>query len=180
MPSDQYLRVVRRLAPAPNGGFWSARWLFMYELTLWDSNGTMRRRLIPQAGWYRPYDVVRRPTTDAPPQAAVSGLWEDAEGRLWVLGFAPDPRWRRGLGPVTTVEGRPSQPVLDRDAVFDTVIDVFDLGSNTLLATHRIDAVYQFVVAPGVIAGVREDDDGNLRVEVVRATLGQPATRRMP
>ncbi|MFZ5623278.1 MAG: hypothetical protein ACOY71_02450 [Gemmatimonadota bacterium] len=94
--------------------------------------------------------------------------------------FAPDRRWRRGLGPVTTVEGRPSQLMLDHDAVFDTVIDVFDLGSNTLLATHRIDAVYQFVVAPGVIAGVREEDAKKMMEISGSRSSARPSVNQLP
>jgi hypothetical protein len=162
---------VRRLTPSHSGGFWSAPWTYRYRLEWWSRTGQRLRSLEPRSTWFTPYDHPAGATPDRPAQSSIYGLWESETGHVWVTALTADSGWREGLGPPVRLEGQQVWPTQDPAKVYDGMIEVFDPRSGSLMARRRVPEPFHFVIAPGLLGGVRWDEDGLPSIEVVRVSL---------
>jgi hypothetical protein len=171
--ANEPTRNVRWLTHAADGGFWSVRWTHRFQVEHWTSD--LRRTIVwePQAPWFAPYSRVERPTPARSPQGSAYAAWEAVPGQLWVTGQAPQPRWVLGLGEPRQVEGQLSYRIVDRQKVWRGVIEVYDVRSARLMQRLFHDKEFQYVIEPSLLGGYRQDDDGNIWVEVVRVRLQQ-------
>jgi hypothetical protein len=172
--SDDLSLTVRRLWAASTGGVWSVPWTHEYRIERWSSTGALLQSARPTTSWFRPYvrlsDVRVTPTRA--PAGRVAAVFEDDQQRVWVLGHAAAVQWARGIGPAEPGEdGRLYHDITDRARVFDTMIEVYDARSLTLLVRHRVARPIDFALGNGWVAAIREDDDGRLRADILRLTL---------
>jgi hypothetical protein len=157
------LQRRRLLAPSPDGGFWSVRRHFRYELIFRSSSGALSRPIHPATDWFPSYEVVSKPQ-DGKPEPFVAGLWVDSAG-LWVVGNAP------------TENRRTAQPnargafIRDIHDLMDGVIDLLDPRDGSVLAHLRIPAAIAGVARPGVIFTFTQDADGFRHVRLHTVSL---------
>ena len=110
------------------------------------------------------------PTDDRPPTPQVLGAWVE-NGLVWVLSVVADKRWKEGL---RKVEGSvrsfyvPSKPML----LFDSVVEVFDPATGTIVAAEHSDGGQpELALGGGLVARLSIDELGWTYVHVLRARL---------
>ncbi|HKS06435.1 MAG TPA: 6-bladed beta-propeller [Gemmatimonadaceae bacterium] len=153
-----------------------AVWTFFpdrYRLERWSLSGALTRVFVRTPAWFaRPTTaraIIHRGEEPTPEPRAVR---EDSNGRLWYFASVAARDWRAALGQAKTTPGRPTIfPNVNRSQSYDTVIDVIDVKTGTLLASQRVDAYLQFFLADGLIAGFREDRDGQPFIDIWRVQL---------
>jgi hypothetical protein len=166
---DPYLNA-RRIANGHGSNIWSARHAGKYELERWSLDGTLQEVLVRDA--YPPYDLYWLPTPAKPPAPLISSLRQDRSGLLWVSVWVADSNWNAGIA--EQVVGRTTRyKWTDLQLIHDTRIEVIDPRSRTLRAFVRLPGTFDFFVDDGLLAAVREDETGVLRIELWQATYLQ-------
>jgi hypothetical protein len=171
-PDVPYL-VRRQLAVADRSYVWSS-YLNQYVIELIDvATGAVTRSMSREVSWFPNWMLpVARGAQSEAPQPLIMDLNQDSNGHLWVLAAVPDPHWREAVAP--RKKGDREFSVRDDQLYFDTVIEVIDVKTGTLLATRRVpDALNQFI-GDGLVGTVLEDATGSPRLQVWRVTLNQP------
>ncbi len=176
LPGQLFMNL-RWLWPASDGSVWSLRESHRYSIERWDPQGRKVIELDRDAEWFRPYADRWLPTPTVAPAPYTSGMWQDAEGLLWVLTIVPDPQWARGLGDGLAAEGQTAYAVTDIHRVYDTIVEVIDPTLGRVVARSRVDARLDIVVDANLIAESREEDQGYFTVRLWRAELYQPPRR---
>jgi hypothetical protein len=156
----------RVIAPAREGGIWSAR-PNAYIIERWDASGAKGSTVVRDARWFQSWVTPRSHYTHENPTPRTVGLHEDDKGRLWVITYTAPPDHRPAYdqnwhGEVTEDDTR---------RVIDTIIEVIDPRSGQLLARERYDDVLLPQVGPMLVGRRMEAPDGSLRLEVLRMRL---------
>lgn len=158
------------VARAPGGRFWTAS-IWSYELRRWSGPDSLDLAVIRKAGWFPSPSVFSEDAyVRVPPPPLLLHAWEDDNGRLWTYAAVADPGWRPGMGMRVT----PSW----QEKVFDTIIEVIDLGSGRLLASHRYPSRLAPLCGSPLMYTVVEQPDGDLRVRVLEPRLIEPGNAR--
>lgn len=153
----------RVLAESPDGkGFWSAPIYGDPVFALWGPNGkqirTLRRRL---PSWFVQTEGYRPPTRAKPPTSLITDIEVDAEGLLWVVMRVHDPTWKEGLSSTSRrVEGVEINDIVDWFRVWDTVVEVIDPVTRSILATRRFDGHIAAVFGGRFLLEYRLKQDG--------------------
>lgn len=148
------LQRFRAVALTDDRAVWSGRY-DRYELERWSLNGELQKRLVRDVHWFPPRDGEA-----TPPQPTLRALTYDSAGLLWVLINVPDPNWD---GTVPADRG----PSIERDhRMFDTVIEVIDVRTGTLVLSRRHPLAFFRFIAPGLVPIGRERADGSRYIEI--------------
>lgn len=168
--------AVRWLTPEHGNQFWSLSFARSYTMELWDADGMLRKRFTRHADWFAEYDRAANLAPGNPPQSQGMGVWFDQRsGLLWTIVHVADPRWREGTGPLRRAEGGVEYfPVLDRQRVYDAIVEVIDVDAGRVLARQRFDRTVDIPIGDGLFAGARETPDGAPYLELWRFTLVVP------
>lgn len=162
-----------RLA-ADGGSFSTVRWAGPLRLERWDSNGTLQQVVQPRSDWTTPFSNAPM-SPDTPPASQVQGIWVTSDGYLGILGLVADPDWADGLGtPVQSEGGITVYPIVDRDQVFDSIIELIDPATQEVVATRRFDKEYRLVPFPGVVERIEETNEGALRAVLYNVSWQRP------
>lgn len=168
----------RKLARGPNNGVWSAR-ISEYSVSLWDTRGRQVKELRRGVPWFRPWVQVTTPSPEQPPSTEIVAIHGDKAGLLWVLIQVPDPRWRDHLEEFRTPEGKVYRPT-DRDAVYDTYVEVINPATGEVLASQRLPMNLTEFVEDGLVFSSRHSNRDDV-IQVWQLRLVQPdrqATQR--
>ena len=144
-------------------GVWSIR-PDRYELELWSADGERLDALDRAAAWFpdREFEGSRNLWSD-PIHPRIRGVRVDDGGRLWVMGAVPKEDWE----PSPDNYGG-----LQLDALnLDTMIEVIDPETGTLLASQRFPWIGAQFANDGSIVAYRTDANGVMVLDVRRATL---------
>jgi hypothetical protein len=163
--------AVRWLASARTGGVWSVWASKRYVIRKWNIDGTKVMELSRDASWFQPYDRPWMPTPDRPPAPSIAAIWQAPDGLLWVIGLAADPHWADGLGSGVRAEGRVMYPWIDNARIYDSMVEVIDPRTGTLVTTARFDQPIELAIGDGLFSTLAEDSRGAPRVTVWRLTL---------
>lgn len=169
--------LERYPAPRDSASFWSLHGT-TYRIDLWDVSGRLIESLRREASWFEKRTSLT-PAYIAPPPTDLRGLTADSDGLLWVLASVADPEWAGYEIPAADgrhAEGGP-HPGWNRhleDGVFDTILEVVDPESGTVIARERYDEYFFGFAGSGVV--VHYDGSSNdagsysiLRVALRRA-----------
>jgi hypothetical protein len=152
------IRVVlsRRVTAARTGGFWSTH-VNEYVVEHWNDSLRMTRELVRDASWFRPW--VKRTPGQARP-GVVADVAETPDGLLIVMVRVPE----AGDGGATSSNQRRE---------FDTMIEVVDPRTSTVLASKRVDQAFtQFLDANHAVLPYERDDEP--RLAIWRITFTKP------
>jgi hypothetical protein len=166
--SNADLRTIGRSA---DGTVWSAHHSG-YVVERWDLSGRLVSTFVREAEFLVP---PPSPFVDGQvlraPSVSVSGVWEDAQRRLWVFTLIADRNWRAGLVPIIqdgrTTGYRPGDP----EKIYDTVIEVIDLATSRVLVSQRINSYVSRVIPDGTVLTGRHDADGFEYLDFFRVKL---------
>lgn len=173
LPPEQSYVSVRAMGAARAGHLWSAR-INEYRIELWRMDGSPALTVIRDASWFRPWTEQpegapftrrQRPT--------VTGVREDAAGRLWVTIIVPARDWRPRPGP-----GDSNLLRTEIADLYNTIIEVIDVENGRLLARSRYDRFIGGLGGSALVHGSRSDGEGNTVIDVWRLRLDSPATER--
>ncbi len=128
----------RRVAVAADGNIWAAR-SNRYRIDKWSPDGDHIARIERDAPWFRPWEEWPGVDYEVRPLPAVAGVRDWGDGLLMVVVRLADADWRP-IGPTRTpVPGHTTIDPTQREELYDTVIEVLDTRSGTVLARTRVD-----------------------------------------
>jgi hypothetical protein len=168
-PSGVAHLARRRLAVGPEGTIWSAP-INSYRLEEWTPEGELRTRVDIDAPWFEPWvERLTRPDSIRPQPSIIKIWWSD--DRLWIATHVSDAAWKPQLLPGHGLEG-PSYSFEDRDSMFDTRIEVFDVANRRLLASTIVDSYLTPSVYGTFMVHYKEDTELNPLYTIYRFNLG--------
>ena len=179
-PDRDALAMV--LAAGDSGTIIAAQALGTYAIEVWDTTGALRRRIIRNADWFRPYAPAERQRRglSSPPLPAINSTYYAGEGLLWIAGTVADRRWTPPAPAADAGERSARTGIRERQSAgwdvafgtshFDTMIEVLDLTSGRLVTTLRLDQVASFI-GGGLLAWQEQDDDGVITYRVGRPSI---------
>jgi hypothetical protein len=164
------------MAPSRDRGFWTAD-VREYRLVRWDSSGTARLVLRRNPDWWVVPERPRAGDTSAvAPDIGIRRIFEDPNGRIWVLSLVPGARWREGWGP-RRPDGAYDITGMRFDLLYDTIIDVINPETARLITSMRTPGYIVDFVSADEILFTTEDDSGIPRAVVRKIRLNTPSTR---
>lgn len=165
-------RLTRQLGLARTGDIWAAHYK-EYRFSLWRRDGSLVRQYERTNDFFRLDEAyVVEPDRPAPPR--ITSIHEDAGGLVWVTVqvSAPPDEWNAALGePRRAPNGRATYPQQMRGRMYHTLIEVFDVGAGTLLASRRFPFSVTDALGDGEYAAYRQDADGVPYVDIWRVEL---------
>jgi hypothetical protein len=172
---DKPIDVVRWLTPGPTAQTVWAVPVNRYEISLWDvSNGRRLSVLIGELPWRPSNDTTpARPYYESRPRGAIAALGRDSLGLLYVYSHVSDPQWSPDLR-LKNQELIDLFNRRDRSRFYDTVIDVIDPQTGSLVTTIRHPEALNGWAAStdGMYVFSRwEDEVGMIRLDVWRVRL---------
>ena len=149
------------LAVDGHGRVWAAR-PGGYDFEAWEmpGDGEPILRLVGEPEWFDPGPPRPGAPIRAPAPSVVMSL-RFAEGLMWIVTWIADANWR------DNADTNPAELQLNR--VLDTMLEVIDPASGTLIARTRHGEALRITGDEGLVFGVREDD------VVPRAVLYTPS-----
>lgn len=170
-----YLHRPRALARAHPDGIWSAKRFFQPILRHWSRDGELIDEIRLSLSWYEPYETIEDLNPDSRPFSTITGIWEDDDGWVWVVGMSADDDWAEGLGePMGGEGGQRVYPIDDMARVYDTFITVIDPtrieDGRGVVLERRFDDAY-LGAGPGLVAALEPDDIGFQPRTVYRVRL---------
>lgn len=129
--------VRRRVAGAADGRIWAASWT-RYRIDKWDPDGDRITRIERDAPWFRPGEESPGLPNEFEPSPVTLGVRDWGDGLLMVVVNVADADWRPAA-PARVVQGHELLSAAQQEELFDTVIEVLDTRSGTVLARTRVD-----------------------------------------
>lgn len=171
----------RRLLATDDGGAWVQllRWKPVLERR--DSSGRVQfvvlaaRESLRESRLGTP--ISGDPSTGRPPEFAGFGLGRLNDSLGIALWHVQDPNWRRGYGPRRDGPEGPYHPVVSRDRVWDTWVDVFRMDTGELVASRRYDELYYGVTADGLFVRNADEDELHPYTELFRLSITREEAR---
>ena len=128
----------RRVAVAADGNIWAAR-NNRYRIDKWSPDGDHIVRIERDAPWFRPWEDWPGVDFEVRPLPAIVGVRDWGNGLLMVVVRLADANWRP-IGPTRVpLAGHETIEPVQKDELYDTVIEVLDTRSGTVLARTRVD-----------------------------------------
>ena len=136
---DPSRHLRRALAPAADGNIWVAR-TNRYWIDKWSSDGNRIARIERDAPWFRPWVEWPGMDNEVRPMPVIVGVRDWGDGLLMVVVRLADADWQP-IQPIAreNLPGHESIPFSRQDDLYDTVIEVLDARSGTVLARTRVD-----------------------------------------
>lgn len=129
----------RRVAVAADGNIWAAR-INRYRIDKWNPDGDRIARIERDAPWFRPWlDFPERAPMEDRPLPELVGVRDWGDGLLMVVVRVADKEWRP-MGPARIEQGHIVISGAQMEEFYNTVIEVLDTRSGTVLARTQIDA----------------------------------------
>jgi len=165
-PGDEPL-MVRRLTVDDTENLWAAL-PNEYTITRYDSFGRVTASLTRRVAWLTPWVVpYRYPERPNPSLTAIR--FDHESGLLWAQILANDPTWQPPAAP-------PKATQEYRDRTYDTVLEVIDVRTHSVLATRRFPQFMEPFAASrrGVlIPAFRVDSADRVWLDIYEATLAR-------
>lgn len=166
--------LERLLAPGDRATIWSGTMWYRYVIERYDTLGHRITRIQREAPWFPASGPEEDPggsVLQSRPLPHLSGLWVDAQGRIWTAVLVPDPRWRAAeTGPPSGREGRAARalPVSDWGKYLDTILEVIDPATARVIVSQRFPGVMERFTRDGLLTEFRETEDGLVQAALVR------------
>ena len=174
-----YSESLRTFANPARDHVWSAQ-LARYRLVRYGIDGTVQDSIIRRPSWFRDLEPMRLGSESSLPSPRLTGIAEDAQGRLWVFLAQPRPdaskAWREAKvrmekTPGGAQEGRVSDMPAEYKQ-FRTIIEVIDPKTRRVIARSTVDGHVSYVISSDRVVTFVENEDG-----VPMATIWELALR---
>lgn len=134
--------MTRHLAPDGSGGFFAVG-RRDYTIERWSADGRHLGSWRPEPSWFPPSEPTMKPRPGIAEGLLpeVWSIWRASNGLLYVLWHTRQPDWKKSLITVKG-EGQPVSDYSDANLYFDSVIDVYETESMTLLTSRRFDQYF--------------------------------------
>lgn len=137
--SRSYNAMSRRVAATADGNIWAAR-VNRYRIDKWNPDGDRIVRIERDSPWFRPWeDFPERAPMEDRPLPELVGVRDWGDGLLMVVVRVADKEWRP-MRPARFEQGHIVISGAQMEEFYDTVIEVLDTRSGTVLARTQIDA----------------------------------------
>lgn len=148
---------------ADDDTFWVAH-IHSYTLEEWSRSRGLLRVARREIDWFPDHSRFTCVDPDVAPNPGLVHLQRDPEGYLLVLLAVPADTWRDAHEGrrIDTLDGQPRPDPIDRNKCWDTVVEVIDLRSGSVIARARSDILYHFFVGPRTLAASIIEEDGML------------------
>jgi len=137
----------------------------------WTRDGAEHSRIARRAGWFPDSGAARIGTPNSPPTPAVTAMYVDGDGLIWVFIRQAAASWRAGWAGVPADAREVSRSQLDYGRLFDTRVEVIDPVRRRVIATTRIAGLAFAAPGDGSVAMYRSDVAGEPSVSVERYRL---------
>ena len=137
----------------------------------WTRDGAEHSRIARRAGWFPDSGAARIGRPNAPPTPAVTAMYVDGDGLIWVFIRQAAASWREGWAGVPADAREVSRSQLDYGRLFDTRVEVIDAVRRRVIATTRITGLAFATPGDGSVAVYRSDASGEPSVSVERYRL---------
>ena len=128
----------RRVAAAADGNIWAAH-NNRYRVDKWSPDGDHIARTERDAPWFRPWEEWPGVDYEVRPPPVIVGVRDWGDGLLMVVVRLADANWRPISPTRTPLPGHETIDPTQEDELYDTVIEVLDTRSGTVLARTRVD-----------------------------------------
>lgn len=119
--------------------------------------------------WFPPGDNYgRNPDPTIPPGAGIFTIRVDSSGLLWVLIHVPQDNFRDALTVVAGPRGQPMPRVLDYNDFMDSVVEVIDPETLTVVRRFEHDKVFWGFGDDGILFALTTTDEGYEFVDIYR------------
>lgn len=156
---------------------------FRYEVSRWDKGGALREVWTRAPSWFpeytseqfEPFSSYFASQYRSFPEGVA--VFADERGLIWTVIRLADPDWHQadpiveGQSLVTVKGGVAVLPERDWNDFLDTMIEVFDPASRSVIARIRADGFFDRLAAPGVLTNMDTSPTGELRIHAVRVSL---------
>ena len=135
---DPSRHLRRALAAAADGNIWGAR-TNRYRIDKWSPDGNRIARIERDAPWFRPWVDWPGMDNEVRPMPVIVGVGDWGDGLLMVVVRLADADWQP-IQPIAREDlpGYEPIPATREDDLYDTVIEVLDTRSGTVLARTRV------------------------------------------
>lgn len=169
---EDFVLNRRRLTRGAGPTVWAARYQ-AFIIEQYDIAERLHRRIVRDADWFRPQTVIRDITPDQPPLPKITSIrFDSTSNRLWVAILVAAPDHHLAFGPEPRqIEGQQRYPVVTREALYNSIIEVIDVRRGVVLARHRIPEVFLRWSGADEFVTYRQDDSGVPFVSIWQARL---------
>lgn len=165
----------RRVAVAADGNIWAAR-SNRYRIDKWSPDGDHIMRIERDAPWFRPWEEWPGVDYEVRPLPAIVGVRDWGGGLLMVIVRVADREWRP-MHPARIVQDHEVTSAAQEEELYDTVIEVLDIRSGTVLGRTRVaERVVGLVGRDGFYSYAEHSELGEPKYVVWSVSLsGYPA-----
>ena len=168
---DRPQAQTRRIALTPSADVWAGR-VDRYELELWRMDGTPLQVLRRAVAWYPPWTDYNVQAPDvARPKPMLTSIKHDSAGLVWTMTRVAVENWKPSAKPSPEGKERPVPSVNVYDQNSDVILEVIDPRTGALIVSQRFPQYLQAFINGGLLYSLRETEEGDIRVDVWRATL---------
>ena len=161
----------RRVAAAADGNVWAAHEI-RYRIDKWSPDGDRIARIERDAPWFRPWEEWPGLDYEVRPEPATVGVRDWGDGILMVVVRVPDADWRPLQPTLVPLPGHETIAPAQNNEVYDTVIEVLDTRSGTVLARTQVDVrVVDLVGQDGFYSYEEHSEMGEAKYVVWSVTL---------
>jgi hypothetical protein len=141
-----------------------------YGIEFWSGTTLLSVLQRPDSQAYK--DAPRGNIATTPPAPRLTGAWIDGDGHLWLLTGLAAADYR----PVTTRSQTGGEPIVrltgrDREAIWDSVLEVIDLEQHTVLARQRFKEFMVHVRGSAFVHVYRSTSSGEPQFVIYVPTL---------
>lgn len=168
----------RELTVDPTGTIWTVR-RNDYRLEAWDARGKRLQSLERRVSWFAPYTVRTRLSPQDAPQPHVERVHADSFGRLWIFIAVPAQDWRKHIVERAATPGiLPGYEPVSLSGIYDTIVEVIDTRSATVLASRRISDYGWGMVSDSLMYSDAQAADGVPRYRLWKVGFAGGSTSR--
>ena len=131
------LAMQRHVAPAADANTWAADHN-RYRIDKWNPDGVRITRIERDAPWFRPWVEWRGLAREAEPSPVIVGVRDWGDDLLMVVAVVADDDWQP-MPPARVIGDETMTSAAQFADLYDTVIEVLDTRSGTVLARTRVD-----------------------------------------
>lgn len=165
-PETLWMRQLARSSEP--GDLWAAH-VTEYAIQRWSTGGTLRESLVRNVAWFPPHTGAYRLDPQSPmylPQ--IEDIKEDDSGLLWLLIRVPSENWTNAIVPLrrdgVIVPDR--WTIEDQHAAFDSLIEVIDPRSKSVIARYRSLTLFNAFVGTDQLASYSTGSDLHPKVTI--------------